>query len=154
MQFFTKLKIKGTEVFNLISKEQVENINKKELEKIFDNYKSLYKTKVAKRKMFNPYNHKQIKDIAPTQTTSCGNTTSSSAILISEDGESYMRIRKLTPLECWRLMGFDDSDFIKAKSVGISDTQLYKQAGNSIVVNVLEYILKELLCEEQLEQCA
>ena len=52
-----------------------------------------------------------------------------------------MRIRKLTPLECWRLMGFDD-DFYKAKNSGISDTQLYRQAENSIVVNVLEKILE------------
>jgi DNA (cytosine-5)-methyltransferase 1 len=54
------------------------------------------------------------------------------------------RIRKLTPKECWRLMGFDDTDFEKAAKVN-SNTQLYKQAGNSIVVNVLEAILKELL---------
>lgn len=54
------------------------------------------------------------------------------------------RIRKLTPLECWRLMGFDDSDFHKAEKVN-SNTQLYKQAGNSIVVDVLEAILEELL---------
>ena len=58
-----------------------------------------------------------------------------------------MRIRKLTPLECWRLMGFDDEDFYKAKNAGISDTQLYRQAGNSIVVNVLECILKKLIQE-------
>ena len=56
-----------------------------------------------------------------------------------------MRIRKLTPKECWRLMGFDDKDFEKAKAVGISNSQLYKQAGNSIVVNVLEGILRNLL---------
>lgn len=55
------------------------------------------------------------------------------------------RIRKLTPLECWRLMGFDDDDFYKAKNVGISNTQLYKQAGNSIVVNVLQAIFRNLL---------
>lgn len=55
-----------------------------------------------------------------------------------------MRIRKLTPLECWRLMGFDDEDFHKAEAVN-SNTQLYKQAGNSIVVNVLEEILHNLL---------
>lgn len=54
------------------------------------------------------------------------------------------RIRKLTPKECWRLMGFDDADFNKAEKV-CSRTQLYKQAGNSIVVNVLEGILKNLL---------
>ena len=57
-----------------------------------------------------------------------------------------MRIRKLTPKECWRLMGFDDEDFEKAAKVN-SNTQLYKQAGNSIVVNVLEGILKNLIKE-------
>ena len=56
---------------------------------------------------------------------------------------SNYRIRKLTPKECWRLMGFDDADFRKAEQVN-SNTQLYKQAGNSIVVNVLEGILKNL----------
>lgn len=54
------------------------------------------------------------------------------------------RIRKLTPKECWRLMGFDDEDFEKVAQVN-SNTQLYKQAGNSIVVNVLEAILGNLL---------
>ena len=53
-------------------------------------------------------------------------------------------VRKLTPRECWRLMGFTDSDFDKAQAV-CSDTQLYKQAGNSIVVQVLEGILKNLV---------
>lgn len=56
-----------------------------------------------------------------------------------------MRIRKLTPKECWRLMGFSDEDFNKAQASGVSNSQLYKQAGNSIVVNVLEGILKNLL---------
>lgn len=52
--------------------------------------------------------------------------------------------RVLTPKESWRLMGFTDEDFNKAKFSGISNTQLYKQAGNSIVVNVLEEIFKVL----------
>ena len=55
-----------------------------------------------------------------------------------------LRIRKLTPKECWRLMGFTDDDFEKAAKVN-SNSQLYKQAGNSIVVNVLYEILKNLL---------
>lgn len=55
------------------------------------------------------------------------------------------KIRKLTPKECWRLMGFDDEDIDKCMDNGLSNTQLYKQAGNSIVVNVLEEIFKELL---------
>ena len=54
------------------------------------------------------------------------------------------RIRKLTPKECWRLMGFDDNSFERAEKVN-SNTQLYKQAGNSIVVNVLEAIIKNLI---------
>lgn len=58
-----------------------------------------------------------------------------------------LRIRKLTPKECWRLMGFEDKDYDKASTV-TSKAQLYKQAGNSIVVNVLESILKNLLKEE------
>lgn len=60
------------------------------------------------------------------------------------ENEQKVRIRKLTPKECWRLMGFDDEDFSKAKEVN-SDSQLYKQAGNSIVVNVLMAIFKEML---------
>lgn len=54
-----------------------------------------------------------------------------------------LKIRKLTPKECWRLMGFDDKDFEKVSQVN-SNTQLYKQAGNSIVVNVLMAIFKKL----------
>lgn len=58
--------------------------------------------------------------------------------------ESPYRIRKLTPLEYWRLMGFTDEEFHKAEAVN-SNTQLYKQAGNSIVVDVLEYIFKQII---------
>lgn len=58
--------------------------------------------------------------------------------------ETQYRIRKLTPKECWRLMDFSDEDFEKAEKVN-SNTQLYKQAGNSIVVNVLVAILGQLL---------
>lgn len=54
-----------------------------------------------------------------------------------------MRIRKLTPKECFRLMGFSDEDFEKAAAVN-SNTQLYKQAGNSIGVPVVEHILTAL----------
>jgi len=66
---------------------------------------------------------------------------------IRKEGENAnIRIRKLTPKECWRirLMGWKDSDFSKAEAV-VSNSQLYKQAGNSIVVQVLEAIFKEML---------
>lgn len=57
------------------------------------------------------------------------------------------KIRRLTPKECYRLQGFDDSDLDKAKAIGISDRQLYKTAGNSITVNVLESIFARLFGE-------
>lgn len=58
--------------------------------------------------------------------------------------ESRYRIRKLTPKECWRLMGFSDEDFEKAAKVN-SNTQLYKQAGNSIVKDVLMTIFRQMI---------
>lgn len=62
---------------------------------------------------------------------------------IAEPGHTHgVRIRKLTPRECWRLMGFLDEEFDRVH--GISNSQLYKQAGNSIVVNVLSALLSQL----------
>jgi DNA-cytosine methyltransferase len=77
-------------------------------------------------------------------------------------GNSYLylhnyRIRKLTPLECFRLMNFDDADWQVLVDNGISDSQLYKMAGNSIVVRVLEKIMENMFlentvsCTKQLE---
>lgn len=66
--------------------------------------------------------------------TECGGETKGDSI----------RIRKLTPTECYKLMGFTAEDCEKASSGGISNAQLYKQAGNSIVVNVLEAIFTNL----------
>lgn len=51
-----------------------------------------------------------------------------------------MKIRKLTPLECWRLQGFPDWAFTRAREAGLSDSQLYKQAGNSVTVPVIKAI--------------
>lgn len=63
--------------------------------------------------------------------------------------EPEFRIRKLTPKECFRLMGFSDEDFRKAEAVN-SNSQLYKQAGNSIVVDVLCHMFKNLFKGETL----
>ena len=66
---------------------------------------------------------------------------------IAEPEHTYgVRIRKLTPRECWRLMGFMDEEFDRVH--GISNSQLYKQAGNSIVVNVLSALLSQLFYRE------
>lgn len=64
--------------------------------------------------------------------------------IMEVDKMNKIRIRKLTPTECYKLMGFTEDDCKKASDVGISNAQLYKQAGNSIVVNVLEAIFKSL----------
>ena len=69
-------------------------------------------------------------------TTYCLDTSNTQAIEIKK------KIRRLTPLECWRLQGFKDEDFFSVKDV--SDTQLYKQAGNSITVNVLMELFKKI----------
>ena len=67
---------------------------------------------------------------------------------LEADEMKKYRIRKLTPRECWRLMGFSDEDFEKAEQVN-SNTQLYAQAGNSIVVNVLEGIFSQMMDENE-----
>ena len=59
--------------------------------------------------------------------------------------ETEYRIRKLTPKECWRLMGYTDEDFEKAHNAGVSNSQLYKQAGNAIVKQVLMAIFSQML---------
>lgn len=63
---------------------------------------------------------------------------------IIENSEENIRIRKLTPKECWRLMGFSDNDFNSAHTAGVSNSQLYKQAGNSIVTDVLLHIYNSI----------
>lgn len=73
-------------------------------------------------------------NVIPTQTS--GNTNINYV-------ESRYRIRKLTPKECWRLMGYTDEDFEKAAKVN-SNTQLYKQAGNAIVKQVLMAIFSQM----------
>lgn len=67
--------------------------------------------------------------------------------VLLDDG-TEVRIRKLTPKECFRLQGFPDEYFDRAASVN-SDSQLYKQAGNSVTVNVIYEIAKRLNKEEQ-----
>lgn len=77
--------------------------------------------------------------IAPTLTTMQGGDKQPMVI-----EKPSLRVRKLTPKECYRLMGFDDESFERAEQVN-SNTQLYKQAGNSIVVDVLVAVFDNLL---------
>lgn len=90
-------------------------------------------------KVFDFYN-RNIKDEVGTLTASGhqGNTKAGTFDIL--DG---IRIRKLTPRECWRLQGFPDWAFDRAQAVN-SNSQLYKQVGNSVTVNVIEAIAKRL----------
>lgn len=81
---------------------------------------------IATLELLNSNN--QILDIEPTKMDNYNDIELNNTVFISNDNKFFFRIRKLTPLECFRLMGFDDVDFYKAKSIGISDTQLYRQA--------------------------
>lgn len=120
---------------NCISKDYKENYNLKSKQKQL--YSLIEKTDFEEGKVLNMDLYNQTTNENTSQCLTTPNHNSQRLF----DG---LRIRKLTPKECWRLMGFDDEDFEKASKVN-SNTQLYKQAGNSIVVNVLEAIFKELI---------
>lgn len=62
------------------------------------------------------------------------------------------RIRKLTPKECFRLMGVDDKDINKIQAAGVSNSNQYKLAGNSIVVDVLFHLFRKMFIETDTEQ--
>ena len=64
--------------------------------------------------------------------------------ILTKDGYLF-RVRKIMPIEVWRLMGISDDDFNKAQASGVSNSQLYKQAGNAIVVDVFEAILRRMI---------
>ena len=120
---------------NYISKDYKENYNLKSKQKQL--HSLIEKTNFEEGKVLNMDLYNQTTN---ENTSQCLTTPNHNSQRLFDD----LRIRKLTPKECWRLMGFDDEDFEKASKVN-SNTQLYKQAGNSIVVNVLEAIFKELI---------
>ena len=83
-------------------------------------------------------------------TDGCSNTLTSvqKDNLLAEQGENVRyRIRKLTPRECFRLMGVDDKDIDTIQAAGISNSQMYKLAGNSVVKDVLYHIFKKVYVE-------
>ena len=75
-------------------------------------------------------------------TLTANSTEDTSKMIIYKDNCFF--VKKISPLESWRFMGFSDDDFYKAKGVGTSNRQLFKQAGNSIATNVIYHILKNL----------
>lgn len=96
--------------------------------------------KMATDKTFYPVNGYENADCYGRKTLNNLLTTNSDGTITND----VVKIRRLTEKECFRLMGFDDEDCDILKDNGISMTQIYKQAGNSIVVDVLEALFREL----------
>lgn len=105
---------------------------------------SVQKDNLVLENVFDLYNNKMRDDKCCGTITANGNTSSTNCGTFGIVEKTPYRIRKLTPLECWRLMDFTDEDFHRAEVVN-SNTQLYKQAGNSIVKAVLMAIFKQMM---------
>ena len=109
-----------------------------------DREPKIIEPKIIKRGNYSPSGHNastivDVQGITPTVMENHGTVTA-----IVEKG---FRIRKLTPRECFRLMGLEDRDIDKIQSTGISNSQQYKLAGNSIVVDVLYHLFRKLFVE-------
>lgn len=124
-----------------------------------------WKTIIGNKQM-NPFRG-DVDEISPCITSACGagggmtpmltdaelETTKTKEFIEQVRGHQPMnyRIRKLTPRECFRLMGVSESDIDKIQAAGISNSQQYKMAGNSIVVDVLEHIFRKLFVDRTQE---
>lgn len=129
----TDYKAPKTALIGVVSKKEFGRMGEQAVE-------TQNKLKLKHVETLNPWNKKQSSrdGVAPTLTTRPEGFKTTINVI-----DQY-RVRKLTPLECWRLMGVKDEIFYKAQEVN-SNSQLYKQAGNSIVVNVLEGIFRNML---------
>ena len=101
----------------------------------------------------NPENPSSRTSGEPTEQRLEINTKGTSNTITTVQKDNYAidtnyRIRKLTPRECFRLMGLNDDQIDKIQAAGISNTQQYKMAGNSIVVPVLEAIFRNLFIQQ------
>lgn len=124
-----------------------------------------WKTIIGNKQM-NPFRG-DVDEISPCITSACGagggmtpmltdaelETTKTKEFIEQVRGHQPMsyRIRKLTPRECFRLMGVSETDIDKIQAAGISNSQQYKMAGNSIVVDVLEHIFRKLFVDRTQE---
>jgi DNA (cytosine-5)-methyltransferase 1 len=121
---------------------------------------------IVGNKQLNPFRG-SVEGTSPCITSACGagggmtpmltdadlETTKTKEFIEQVRGHEEMRyrIRKLTPRECFRLMGVDDADIDKIQASGISNSQQYKCAGNIIVVDVLYHIFRKMFCETENE---
>lgn len=151
----TLLKPKALDFANCITARYDAGIQNKQsigvcvVEKVNDNElsQSSSTNKINVVGNYSPSNHNasrvvDIEGISPTVMENHGTVTAINTF----------RVRKLTPKECWRLMGFRDECIDRCIEQGISNSQLYKQAGNSIVVNVLYYIFEQVFKEYETKE--
>lgn len=134
----------------------------KNINLINDNTESKLEPLICASRGRNPDNPSDRREGVPTEQRLEINKQGISNTLTTVQKDNYVlepkiidttnyRIRKLTPTECWLLMGFTDEDINKCIAGGLSNAQLYKQAGNSIVVQVLEKLLKALFDQTENE---
>ena len=126
--------VTGSEQATLIAKPQFGRLGKQAVETANNN-------KIEHGDCIEPYNKRVRSDELSGTLTTRPEGLKTAMIPVVETQSGY-RIRKLTPRECWQLQAFPDELFDKAQQAGLSDSQLYKQAGNSVTVNVIEYIGK------------
>lgn len=126
------------------SKLVCKNLKDKRKKYIIDLYRFIEGKNYCGRDTSSRYNQSSrlwsMNGYCPTLTAN--STEDTSKMIIYKDNCFF--VKKISPLESWRFMGFRDDDFYKAKNSGVSNRQLYKQAGNSIATNVIYYILKNL----------
>ena len=117
------------------AKENFGRLGKQAVEKFNDN-----RDEIEPGDVIEPYNHRVHKDGKTPTVTTRPEGLKTAILPVTEN----LRIRKLTPLECWRLQGFKDEQFYKAKDAGVSNSQLYKQAGNAVTVPVVKAIAERM----------
>lgn len=130
----TSVDRQGVAFEKLEPKEQFGRLGQQAVDTYNDNISN-----VKSGDVIEPYNHRLHKN-GKTPTVTTRPEGLKTAIVPVTDN---LRIRKLTPLECWRLQGFSDEQFYKAKQSGVSNSQLYKQAGNAVTVPVVKAVAEQ-----------
>ena len=143
----TSLEPREDGISNTITTVQKDNLLVEPNDHLNDNCREIIGVSV------HPYGHKLEfrgeKSIMPVSPTLRSTDYKCPCTLWGNNGEAGYRIRKLSPRECFRLMGVSESNIDKIQAAGISKTQQYKMAGNSIVVDVLYYIFRSLFVEKR-----
>lgn len=130
------------------SRDYAMTITTKDGARSHSNFVKYVNGKMATDKTFYPVNGYENADCDGKKTLNNLLTTNSDGTITND----VIQIRRLTEKECFRLMGFDDKDYDILKNNDISSTQIYKQAGNSIVVDVLEALFTELFKAIEIKQ--